>query len=570
MRRIAVLMGILLILSGQPAAAQEGSGALVIDSASLPDISVLYPRLFAVDEMGRLMPATVANGGLIESWTVEFGDFSPDNDLSQSETRVVFMLREDAFWADGTRVNAYDVFRSIEQNWRRFGDGLRIAEWSFVVPVSEESLVMVYEGDSCSALEAQGNSTITAADRSGPWTVDLRNLMMSDGDSLDQRYEEARSLIYGSPDMNSADQFQAVSAQHQYVERTDDHERYRIGDLALTVETSRFGDRLDEVNDFISGELDVIVNPPYVYRSDLRAVPDIQIVEQVGRTWYALGFNFVDSSEPLDAFDEKTGEPQEQRAHPFFSHLKVREAVRLALDINALGAAATAGHYTPLASDQLPWSWAYNPDIPMPEYDPFDAAQILEGLGWRDWDGDGVRECQGCATAETGQPLWFSLTYDEDDLQQIIVARGIQEQLARIGVGVEFWPYYGSASILGAVAGQTFDAYLLRITERSPVAADRALLYRQSEDRLNSGVNVTSYVNPEMEAVFDRAAHAPDCDYDARAEGLSEASALIYEDIPYLPLFAGNDFYAAQGWVGGFAPRQNDPFWNMADWVVNR
>jgi peptide/nickel transport system substrate-binding protein len=45
----------------------------------------------------------------------------------------------------------------------------------------------------------------------------------------------------------------------------------------------------------------------------------------------------------------------------------------------------------------LPENWAYHPDVKKYAYDPVLANQLLDGAGWVDMDGDGLREKDGKA-----------------------------------------------------------------------------------------------------------------------------------------------------------------------------
>ncbi|MCK6577743.1 MAG: ABC transporter substrate-binding protein [Anaerolineae bacterium] len=580
MRRLGLLFAVLLF--ALPVLGQErGGGALRMDVNSFSYLRHLFPQLLAVDETGRVIPATDATGELVEDWSVEFGEFVAPDGVVRGRTLVTYTLRDDLTWADGAPITAFDAFpSSIRATWG-FADGGRDTYYDGVgrllnnlteaiyAPYSEHEIQMLVPAETCAALEARPNFPITSVHRTSPDALQEIAGELDPDQSVYHRHEQALRFLNPSVSYRPRMAFDVIAPGFRLVEVGDDYSRLLVGDLAITTRFSDYADRSEEVKAFISGDLDVIINPSYTLRADLRSVPGVQIVEQVGRAWYALGFNFADPQNPRSAFDAATGEPLDQGAHPLFSDLRVRQAIRLALNPDALGAAATAGHYTRLASDQLPWSWAYNPDLAIPKSDPFEARLLLDSLGWRDWDGDGIRECHDCATAEEDAVMEFSLLYSSYDSVAAITARGIAEQLRRVGVQVSLRETSGSVEY--DANAQDFGAYLLAVAEQQPVAADRARLYRQSEDTVyGEGVNFISYVNPELEAVFDRAAHAPDCDYDLRAEALREASAILYDDIPYLPLFAVNDFYAAQGWVSGFAPRQNDPFWNIDSWVVNR
>ena len=73
----------------------------------------------------------------------------------------------------------------------------------------------------------------------------------------------------------------------------------------------------------------------------------------------------------------------------------------------------------------------YDPSVfePLP-YDPEGARSLLDEAGWRDRDGDGIRE------SEDGTPLAISIKYNQNTMRQQ-VAEIMQAQLAEIGVEVE-------------------------------------------------------------------------------------------------------------------------------------
>jgi peptide/nickel transport system substrate-binding protein len=73
----------------------------------------------------------------------------------------------------------------------------------------------------------------------------------------------------------------------------------------------------------------------------------------------------------------------------------------------------------------------YSPDFPKHEYAPPRAAQILEGLGLRDRDGDGVREDAG------GRPARFTLLTQSGHTERTTAASVIQASLGRVGIAVD-------------------------------------------------------------------------------------------------------------------------------------
>ena len=61
------------------------------------------------------------------------------------------------------------------------------------------------------------------------------------------------------------------------------------------------------------------------------------------------------------------------------------------------------------------------------------AAALLDEAGWTDSDGDGVRECNGCATAEAGVTLSLNLKTNAGNSTREELGVLVQDQLNSIG-----------------------------------------------------------------------------------------------------------------------------------------
>ena len=80
---------------------------------------------------------------------------------------------------------------------------------------------------------------------------------------------------------------------------------------------------------------------------------------------------------------------------PFFKDVAVRQALLYALDRQSLIDNVLHGQGLVANSPILPGTWAYDPDVPKYAYDLAKARQLLDEAGWKDSDGDGVREKDG-------------------------------------------------------------------------------------------------------------------------------------------------------------------------------
>jgi peptide/nickel transport system substrate-binding protein len=70
----------------------------------------------------------------------------------------------------------------------------------------------------------------------------------------------------------------------------------------------------------------------------------------------------------------------------------------------------------------------FQPRAPVADYDPAAARLLLTRLGFRDRDGDGVREDTG------GHPLRFTLTTNASSSVRVQLANFVRDDLARIGI----------------------------------------------------------------------------------------------------------------------------------------
>jgi peptide/nickel transport system substrate-binding protein len=320
-----------------------------------------------------------------------------------------------------------------------------------------------------------------------------------------------------------------------------------------------------QVDWFLSGDLNLIVSPPYERRQDIRAAADVQIAEYPSTLWYFIGFNLADPLEPRGTVDED-GNLLDQGQHPLFSDVRVRRAIQMAIDVNALIEASVYGAGTVIPADQPPVSWAYHNALSPIPYDPVGAAQLLDEAGWRDWNRDGVRECHNCMVARPGTPLSFSLLYNGDSLRYLAMSRVIEQQLRLIGVDVFGQPTDGSA--FNQAIFQGFDAILSGWREPYPVNPDHAELFTQAGDVVGEGLNVISYHNPVVEQLFEEARTMPACDPAARAEIYREIQTVLQEDQPYAWLFSPHDMVAARGSISGFNPYPQAPLWNVREWTI--
>jgi len=215
-----------------------------------------------------------------------------------------------------------------------------------------------------------------------------------------------------------------------------------------------------------------------------------------------------------------------------FREPDARRALAMAIDRGELLDAILRGRGRPAASVIPPWH-PFAPDLAPLPYAPDSAAAMLDRLGWRDEDGDGVRE-------RGGVPLRFELLASSrnpvfGDLVQVI-----QAQLAKVGVDVRprllEWQ-----TVLGMHRSRDFDAVLTNWV-LDGFRVDPRPLFHSSQALIEGSANRGSYESAEADSLMDRAAVTLD---PAEATGLWGAFArVIQRDQPITMLFWNDELIA--------------------------
>jgi peptide/nickel transport system substrate-binding protein len=161
--------------------------------------------------------------------------------------------------------------------------------------------------------------------------------------------------------------------------------------------------------------LEVIFPPDNLAR--VRDAAHLRTYEYPGGTYTYLAFNYRANGD--------TSKP-----HPIFSHHDVRRALFMATDRERI-LRSTLGDLARVPAGPLPqmwWQWGL--DTQPPGYDSAQAVYLLNRAGWRDTDGDGVRDRKGVK-------LSFKLTVPTTSAIRRTYAQLLQAQYRSFGVEVE-------------------------------------------------------------------------------------------------------------------------------------
>ena len=203
--------------------------------------------------------------------------------------------------------------------------------------------------------------------------------------------------------------------------------------------------------------------------------------------------------------------------HPLFREPMVRRALTLAINRRELVQVRNFPENTPIFDGIFTWRQLARREFPEPlPYDPKWAKQLLELAGWRDQDGDGIRERAGEEAKFTAMAL------AEEMMQPAIY---VQAQLRRVGIQMEVRPLASGALRARLRAGE-FDAVFDRF-ESGP----RQIL----RDKWFGPGSPIGYTNPQIVKLLQDAVIT--FNSDARDQIYRELMTIFREELPMTFLY---------------------------------
>ena len=267
------------------------------------------------------------------------------------------------------------------------------------------------------------------------------------------------------------------------------------------------------VSQVIADQADVreqIVTPEN--RERLRAAQQIALYPYRGNVYTFLSFNLRANGD--------TATP-----NPIFADREVRRALSMAVDRASLvrSTLGELGKVPPGPMSSLLWIW--DPEIRQLPFDTAQAASILNAHGWRDHDGDGIRD-------RAGQPLAFHILVPTTSVLRKQYARLLQEEYRAIGVRVDIDEVENSVVGQRVGTGHYDTAILSRASDPSPSSGISQTWTRAGF----GGTNFGRYSNPEFDRLVDRAIAATSRDEARRL--WRNAMDLINADAPGVFLYS--------------------------------
>ncbi|MEQ8674266.1 MAG: ABC transporter substrate-binding protein [Aggregatilineales bacterium] len=598
---LSIVMGLIVALGATTVGAQDdevpgpGEGGAVIrgntrGSANLGSLvwircdgvdcsdpgSLIWPSLLALDPVTQnYSPDLQGQGQVANGWSI-----------SDDGTVYTFTLREDAFWTDGQPITAEDFYFAWDATQNGEAVGMS-SSYSLIQRdvvnaeiVDDYTIAFTMREATCNALSTLAFNALPAH----AYNYSSENTIDYDwGQLVGHPFDTDPTVTSGPFNFFRADPGTAIllSANPDY---WDNNGEYTIPEGWVYV------DVLDEtvlVERFLSGqegEPNLVFEPTANFGTlrDAQA-QGFQYFESPGRIWHYMALNHADPSNPVNGLEDVTGLPGadnlplDQGNHPLFGDVRVRQAIQYAINIDEIINGALSGDATPMVSGTIPTAFTIHPTLERRPYDVDAARALLDEAGFVSTGdpivdgGDGLRTCQGCLYADEGTPFVFQL--DNPGGPRNDVAILVQAQLARLGIEVNVQSLDFNTLYDNRLGAQVFDAAIAGWRGGLPFDPDQRNFFGAQNDLVDdtgsAGFNYTSWYNERFEELGEMVNQVVGCDVAEQQAIAYEMQEIMWEEQPYVWLYALNTVYAAAPNVEGFAPYPSFGDWNVDAWVVN-
>lgn len=249
------------------------------------------------------------------------------------------------------------------------------------------------------------------------------------------------------------------------------------------------------------------------------------------------------------------GDPK--RPHPILGDARLRRALALATDRSAIvhnvfDTLAFVGS-GPFVRAQ----WTADTTVATVPFDRAAATALLDSLGWRDSNGDGIRE-------KNGRPLQLSLLYPSSSNARRRSSTLVQAQWKDVGVDLRLHDLEVNTFAAERNAGQ-FDV-VFDGSHADPSPADIRQNWGSRGRDGGGGANYGGYANPTVDALLDSALIS--FDTDRTRELYRRAYERINADVPAIFIYEPRLVAGLNRRIDAGTWRKDGWWTTLADWTI--
>ncbi len=293
-----------------------------------------------------------------------------------------------------------------------------------------------------------------------------------------------------------------------------------------------------------TGEIDIYDNADISFLDQLKALPGVDV-----RLTPTMMYEHIDLNTENEILSDK----------------RVRQALSLATDREAISEVVYEGLVAPAPLDEYPSSKYYNRRAAENvRYDPVKARRLLRDAGWVVKNGDGILE-------KDGKKLTLNISTTAGRLNREKTELVLREQFKEIGVDLRIKNYssslmYGSYEENGILKRGNFDLALYAWLS-SPEPATKRDLYA-AHNIPPEGQNNPRIKHKRLTELLD--AGANEIDEERRIEIYHDVSDILVDEAPVIPLFWYTAVDVSSKRLKNYKPNptQSADTWNASQWYV--
>ncbi len=478
----------------------------------LEDIqSCIVEPLVVADDSMRLVPVlarevpTLDNGGVV---------LRPDGGMD-----VIWRLRDSIRWHDGTPFTSADLAFTVA--------AINSPDWN---PESTDGFDRIASVDTPDALTAVLHYRTPYAPYALQFVRGALPKHLLEGQDI-ERHAYARNPLGTGPYRLS----EWKTGEYILLERVPTYWR---GTPAIERLQFRFIPNANtRVAQLAAGEVHLVPFLPWDLHRDVARIPGVTVHRTLGNGYEHVTLN--------------------QRRVSAFREVQVRRALWHAIDRELL-VRTVLDSLAPVVNGAIqPMSWAWTDAVRQYPFDPSRARALLDSAGWRDANGDGIRE-------RNGAPLRFSLMTSAGFVTREQVAQALQRQWRDVGIDAQIELVDGTAISSRWFAGD-FDAFL----HWWQMPADPEITLFFARDRTPPAGRNINYLD---DAALTTLLYRSDVEIDQtkRRALLVEAQQRLAELAPEIPLYNTTKLDVIPSTLRGFRgnPTNSGPFWNVHTWTI--
>ena len=282
--------------------------------------------------------------------------------------------------------------------------------------------------------------------------------------------------------------------------------------------------------------VDIPVVPDQV--EQLADNPQVRLLSFPGRTIYYIGWN---------------------NERPMFKDAATRRALAHAINRDEIVKALLHGKGEGATSTIPPYSPFYPKDIQPLAFNLEESKRQLEAAGWRDSNGDGVRE-------RNGQPLHFAMLSSDDALRKAAV-EVIQSQLRAVGAQVDV-RVMEFQTMLTSHKTRDYDAVFTNwVLDNFQIASAPFALFHSSQADVKLSANRSGVRIPELDRAINTGTIATD--EAAQKEAWRNLTTVLQREQPVTFMFWLDELAAVSTKVQGVEMDPRGELRTIRNWTVS-